>query len=63
MFSTNLVLPPPPDIPADVKLLLCQVLLAQHVIELIHGWYHNVLLVVMIHSICLTYKLTTPNIM
>ena len=33
----HLVLPSPPDVPADVQLLLCQVILAQQVIELIHG--------------------------
>ena len=33
----HLVLPSSPDVPADVQLLLCQVILAQQVIELIHG--------------------------
>ena len=35
--APNLVLAPPPDVPADVELLLTQFILAQQVIELIHG--------------------------
>ena len=43
-MRTHLVLAPPPDVPADVELLLGEVLLAQHVVKLVHGRIHYVLL-------------------
>ena len=43
-MRAHLVLAPPPDVPADVELLLGEVLLAQHVVKLVHGRIHYVLL-------------------
>ena len=44
ILSGHLIFPPSPDVSADVELLLREVLLTQHVIELIHGRVDNVLL-------------------
>ena len=43
-MRAHLVLASPPDVPADVELLLGEVLLAQHVVKLVHGRIHYVLL-------------------
>ena len=44
VLSGHLIFAPSPDVSADVELLLREVLLTQHVIELIHGRVDNVLL-------------------
>ena len=41
---THLVLAPSPYVPAQVKLLLGELALAQQVVELVHRQVHNVLL-------------------
>ena len=44
VLSGHFIFSPPPYVSADVKLLLWQVLLAQHVVKLVHGRLHYVLL-------------------
>ena len=39
-----LILPPPPDVSAHIELVLGQLVLAQHVVKLVHGRIHYVLL-------------------
>ena len=43
ILKTNLILTPPPDVPADIYLLLSNVLLANKVIELLHGSVDDIL--------------------
>ena len=43
-MRAHLVLASPPDVSADVELLLGEVLLAQHVVKLVHRRIHYVLL-------------------
>ena len=35
-YNTNLVLPPPPDVSAEGELILAEVVLGEHVVELVH---------------------------
>ena len=37
----DLVLPPPPDVSAHIELVLGQLVLAQHVVKLVHGQTHQ----------------------
>ena len=46
----HLVLAPPPYVPAQVKLLLGELALAQQVVELVHRQVHNVLLGHSLHA-------------
>ena len=44
VLSSNLIFPPPSNVATNVELLLWEILFAQHIIELIHGRVHNIIL-------------------
>ena len=43
ILKTDLILAPPPDVPAGIYLLLSNILLAHKVIELLHGSVNDIL--------------------